>query len=536
MVQPGDNRDATLTDGSSFVRTPISRRAVIAGTAWAVPAIVLSQATPAAAVSLGCQVPGTLFDSQARGRLLSGTIGGADLDTLAAVEGAHALELAGGAPDVTVSSPLTVSALSAIQLNLLGAAVFLSDVLTSVAGVDTGVLNQFGYAHESGTVIGASGAVNDATGVVSLDESSTGVPQLANLDLYTILEQATGNAAIATLVTQLTDIQLQIGAVAGRAWMDSLCVPPNAGELTRDYLISYLRLVVASDVIGDLLTALTSTLGDLTISTDAVWDLLGTVPLLGPLLAALGEGALNVTATVDTTLLTAPPIPNDPNSALQIDLGAGSVTIDVAALLGGPYTGEVSPWLNGLAPNSRLFIDYALPGGAVTALLDAFVDDLIERLKDLVFVSVQAGSVTGILPTGLLIEGTLREFLDGEATATLRLVGATINLGALLGPLLAGIGDIVEGALDTLLRPDGALNVIFSALNGLLSALFTVLQGVLVFTVNAQNEATGVIPNDLAVLPVGRYDVAALHIGLLGFVNLLDLFLARGSVGENEPR
>ena len=81
--------------------------------------------------------------------------------------------------------------------------------------------------------------------------------------------------------------------------------------------------------------------------------------------------------------MTALPIPNTENAALQADLAAGTITIDVASLLGGAYTGAISPFLNELSPNTRLFVDAPLPTNAAASLVDTLVDDLIERLKDL---------------------------------------------------------------------------------------------------------------------------------------------------------
>ncbi len=464
---------------------------------------------------------------------MSGTLGGINLNSALQLASATALETAGGPTTTVVSNPLSVTALSAIQVNLGGVATALTDVLTGLAGVNSGVVAQYASASETGLSIGASGAVSN-TGAIALNTGSTGVPQLAQLDLHTILQNVTGSPAAAALVSQVTALNLSIGAAAGRNFADSTCTPPQ--QLTREYLLAYLRLALQSTVVDNLLSSLTTSLGTLTISTDDVWDTLGDVALLGPLLAALGRDALNVSVSVNTAALTATPIPNVANSALQLNLGTGSATVDLAALLGGAYTGEISPWLNNLAPNTRLFADAALPTGAVTALLDSFVDDLIARLGDLVTLNITAGSVTGLGATGLRISGTLTQFLSGTATTTLVLLGAPIPLGALLGPLLGSLGGLVTDALDTLLRPNGVLNAVFNPLNVLLDGLFTVLTNVLVLTINGQNQAPGTVPSDLAALPANRLDTAALHVGVVGALDLLDLFIARGSSGPNTQR
>ena len=529
-----------------------SRRAMMKGAAWATPVAAFSIGAPAMAFSPSC-TDDTLLDSQARARLLIGEIGGVDLDVLAAVNGVHAQALDPAAPGSsngsvsdTKTNPLTVEALSAINLNLGGLSGALTTILDFVAGQDAGVLNEYAYANENAQSavvpeapeVGGAGAVgNDGTIALSVDDPNP--PALGTINLYSILEQATG-AGVAQLVDLIAGLNLDIGAVAGLAELDYVC--DTARGLTeesvdRDYLLAYLRLVIESNLVGDLVSALNAVLPSLTISTDAVWDLLDDVPLLGTLLSTLGRNALEVTATVDVSQLTGQPIPNVDSSALQVDLAGGTVTIDVASLLGGAYTGAISPFLNELGPNTRLFVDAPLPTNAAASLVDTLVDDLLERLKDLVSVTVRAGRVTGLAPTGLLIEGSLRDFLEGNATAVFSLAGIPINLGALLNPLLGGIGDLVETTLNTLLNDSGVLQTALTGINGLLSVLFDVLSGVLALTVNAQNNAGGSMPSYYSnITPERRYDVAALHLEVLGMLNLLNLSVARGSVGQNEYR
>ena len=528
-----------------------TRRTLVKGAAWATPVAAFSLSAPAMALSFSCS-DATLLDSQARARMLSGQIGGANLDVLAEVDGVHAQAFdpptpgADGSQSDLKANPLTVEALSAIQLNLGGLSGALTTVLDFVAGQDAGVLNEYAYANEQAQSalypeapeVGGAGAVsNDGTIAISVDDPNP--PALGTINLYSILQQATG-PGVAELVDLIAGLDLQIGAAAGTAELDYVCSQTlGVAEETveREYLLAYLRLLVESNLVGDLLSALEQVLPTLTISTSAVWDLLEGVPLLGELLAALGESALEVTATVDLTQLTAQSIPQAENAALQVDLGDGTITIDVASLLGGAYTGAISPFLNELAPNTRLFVDAPLPTNAAATLVDQLVEDLLDRLKDLVSVTVRAGSVSGLLATGLLIQGSLRDFLEGSATATFSLLGVPIRLGSLLNPLLGGIGELVDSTLRTLLNDSGVLQAALTGVNGLLSALFDVLSGVLALTVNAQNNATGTMPSYYGTItPERRYDVSALHLEVLGMLNLLNLAVARGSVGQNEPR
>lgn len=522
-----------------------SRRAVVKGAAWATPVAAFSVGAPALAFSPSCETD-TVFNSQSRARMLSGALFGTDLDGLADVQGVHARAFLPAAPNSTggsisdvQASPLNVTALGAIELELGGVAKLVSQLLTNLTSQDVGAVAQVALAHEavgSSDVaeVGAAGTVNQATGAVTLDPDDPSAPELASLDLYTLLQQATGTG-VAELLTVIADLKLQIGAVAGRAFLDMECNTATnqlEEQVDRDYVLAYLRLLIKSDVAGTLLSALTSALPTLTVDTDAVWDALEAVPALGPLLAALGRNALQVTATVDTTTLANPPqIPADPNSAILLDLNEGTIVIDVANLLGGAYPGTPTEWLNSLSPNTRLFVDTPLPTDPAVVLIDILLNDLIERLKDMVYVRVQAGRVSGLLPTGLLIEGSLRDFLEGDAAATLVLAGVPVNLGTLLNPLLASIGNVVQNDLTALLRST------LSGVNGLLASLFDVLAGVLSLTINAQNKAGGTMPGYYAAItPERRYDVAALHLELLGMGNLLNLSIARGSVGQNEYR
>ncbi|UEJ81111.1 choice-of-anchor G family protein [Brachybacterium halotolerans subsp. kimchii] len=509
------------------------------GAAWATPTALLAVGAPAMAVSNGgCQDPGTVFDAQSRGRLLSGAIGGVNLDAVAAIEGAHAQAVA-GTPTDTESAALTVSALQAIQLNLGSLTGALSSILDLVAGQNAGVVNQFAYANEAaegvGTgEIGASGAVNQSTGAITLHAGDASAPTLGTVDLRSLLQQATGLPGVADLVASVSQLQLQIGAVAGIAEFDSLCTQVDEDEVDRDYLVAYLRLLVASDVVGAITSAVPATLN---VSTDAIWSVLQGVPLLGSLLSALGKNALTVTATVDTNALKSTPIPQSGNPALQLDLSKGTVLIDVASLLGGAYQGGISGWLNQQNPNTRLFVDAPLPADAVATIVNTLANDLKTRLTQVINVTIKAGNTTGTLPTGLLVQATLASLLNGTATATFVLAGIPINLGAALSPLLKSLGSVVETALNTLFAPNGAITTALSGLSGLLTTLFGVLQGVLAITVNAQNVALGSMPSYYrAISPSGRYDVGALHLQILGIANLLDLSLGRGSVGENTPR
>ena len=530
--------------GDSFASPRPNRRTLVKGVAWSAPVLAVATTAPALAASSPtgqCYPAGTLFDAQARGRLLSGAIGGINLDAVAEAAGVHA-EAFEGTPNAashTVMNPLNVTALSALELQLTGLGDTLSDLLSGLTDVNVGAVNQYATAHaaaevESDAEVGGAGTVSD-NGVLDLANADGGsAPALGTLSLYNILNQLTGTG-VADVVNNITQLDLEIGALGGLATMNSLCVDPHISDtdsetaLSRSYVLASLGLDVASPLVGGVLTAIPQSLA---VDTDDLWALINSIPGLGPLLSGIGRNLLTATVTIDRAQLT-DPIPNTENPALQIALEDGQITIDVASLLGGAYTGNVSPWLNELGSNTRLFVDAGVPGDALTSFINDLSTTLLDRIKNLLHIEVRGG--TPVTNTRILhISGSLADFLNGDADVDL--IG--INLGSLLlNPLLEGIGDLVDNLVAGLFAEGGAVATALQAVNALLSSLFDVLEGVLAITVNAQNTASGSMPSYYqSVTTEGRYDVAALHVEALGVVNLLNLSLGRGSVGENTAR
>lgn len=537
-----------------------TRRTLVKGAAWATPVAAFSLSAPAMAASspLNCEPAGTLFDAQSRARILSGMIGGANLDALAEVGGAHAVASdppveGGSATQTTDAGQLDVGLLSAIQLNLGGLTGVVSDLLDLTTGQNAGVLNEYSYAHAAfggdGTAeIGGAGAVDRASGMVTFDEQAASPPSLGSINLKSLLLELTESPGVTDFVSTLAGLDLDVGAVAGRASMDSACEDPGEEDVTREYNLAYLKLLVDSTATNGLLGFVTDSLGTITLSTDQIYEGLEAIPALGPLLSLLGRNTLSLTASLNVEEVTGTPLPEgwseeNPqalNPAVQLNLSGdpaqGSpVVVDLGALLGEPYGGGVSPWLNDLAPNSRLLIEGRAPAEAAVQLVDDIRVALLERVKDVLQVSVRGGvrgPLSGRYP--LEIDASLRSILEG--TANVRLVG--LPLGPILNPLLGGIGSLVEGVLDGLLGPEGTVQSVLTPVSDLLASLLDLLSGVLAITVNAQNSAGGNAPSAYSStnFEPGRYDVAALHLEVLGLAGLLNLSLGRGSVGENRAR
>ncbi|MGO1198343.1 MAG: choice-of-anchor G family protein [Dermabacteraceae bacterium] len=450
-----------------------------------------------------CDPAGTLYDSTGTGRLLSGSILSADLDAVASVNGATAEVDATTPPSDEETNPLSAGVLNAVQLNLTGLADTLSDLLNF--NTDTGVLNQYGYANQDGTVRGASGAVAD-DGSIRL-EPSDGWPELASLDLHTVVSQI-GGSGTADLLSAVTDAELSIGAVAGRTQFSSLCNPP--ADLERDYLVSYLKAELTSPTVGATVGTINGTLSGLTSG------LVNTLNSLTVVNALLRVDSLSL--SLDTAEL-----PAGAGRPVKLALSNPAVvTVDLGALLGGAYEGTTaSPWLNSLAPNTRLFTDAPLPTDALAREVGTLVDAVLGAIR----VDIRVRGLLGLIP--VTITGSLADLVSGNATVQPSLLGLT-------SAILSVIGTTIRDAI----LAAGALTPLTGALNLLLQGLFTVLTEVVVLTINAQNGEPGAVPDDLAALLDGQFDVAALHIGAVdaGGIDLLDVYLGRGSGGENLVR
>lgn len=451
-----------------------ARRTVVAGAVWSVPAVMLAQS--ASAVSISCFPVGTVFQAVARGRLLSGFLGGVNLDNVAGVSGVTATAPASGPnpPDpVVVTGGVNATVLNGIAVNATGLTGTLSSLLTLAAPAGVGTLNQYAEASTTGTVRGASGAITNA-GQLALTPTSGSYPDFGTVNLQAILA-AVGGPGLSDLLTNVAGLTLQIGAVTGRAALQSACVP-GSDNLQRDYQITRLNLVLTSTALTALVTQVTTAL-----------TTIGNIGLV----------------TVDTAAILAGNLPGG-GQPIQASLGTtpATLTIDLASLLGpapgqpgNTQFGSYSAFLNNLPPNSTLLVDSGLgvPAAALTAFTTSLVTVLTQRLRE------------NIRILGIPLNGA------GVLASVLTLVLNVLN------PLLAALPALVGAVVTTAITP-----------------VFAALRDVIQIDVNAQNRSTNPTgPAALEALPVGRYDGAALYIRAVGLVNLLDLFIARGSVGPN---
>ncbi|WP_434176412.1 choice-of-anchor G family protein [Brachybacterium conglomeratum] len=543
-----------------------TRRTLVKGAAWATPVAAFTLSAPAMALSqANCLPVGTAFDAQARGQLVSGSLLGQDLAALVEVVGVHAEAFAPTEQDQE-ANPLTADLLSSVSADLGLPAAVVSALLALLANQDLGVVNQYAFAHAQAdnpdqAEVGASGAVSDG-GVIDFDMGEDAPPALGTLNLHDVLTQATGLPGVTELLAQVADLELEVGAVGGSAVLDSLCEMPGdegvtAGDVERQHLVSSLDLVASSPAVSTLFTDLGSVEINVSSIEQPILDLLrnalGTVggvlgDVLGGLLGGLGLSDLEVAVNLHLNQLTSGPIPESEGSpiTLQLDGGDGVARVDLAALLGGVGSGQSGEWLNGLFPNTRLFADVDLPTGAVVGFVDDLLADVIRRVKALLEVNITI-RLTALRVT---IQGTLAQVLDGSAVRieVYRLLSGgwvPVTLANdVLSTLVGGVVGVVEGAVDLAFSRDGVLDTALDGVNQLLDVLFSAFgdNGVLALTVNAQNEAAEpsfAPPAEYTAIERGRFDVAALHVALLDGGSpsgLLNLSVARGSVGKNTPR
>lgn len=487
-----DNDDLAASSTNAFgvsEQKGLSRRTLMKGAAWAVPAIALVSSAPAYAVSCGTMT------ATATGKFLSGYLLGTNLDNVVDLAGVSASEPGGTTDPETKWQQLKVTVLDGLTVNLTGFTGSLSQIL-SFATNNTGVgtLAQYAYANSNGDSKGASGAVDDS-GNLALNTNGS-YPTLGTLDLGTILKVLTGNS-----LSNVTSLMLNIGGLLGRSSIGSPC----ATEQTRNYLIAYLRLTLGVPLVANIVNDVI----DATKLPLATLYTLDGLQINGDILTHGVSGPAPTTG-LPTPANPALPLPNKSTDPIQADLSNGTVVVDLGTLLGGgassPFGQVPAGFLNGKPANTMLFGPATpLPNSAVTT----FVTDLIAGLEDRLLdaASLNSGGT----------QYTLRQ-LEGKG---------------LLGSLVKLVIDTVNTILTvTLTAAGGVLTLISSAL----TAVFTALSGAIEVTLNVQNTtSTGTTPSGWPTTQGGNYQVAALGVQAAKAVSaqLLSLYLARGEAGPN---
>lgn len=504
----------------------------------------------------------TPYETRAEGALLSGGLLGIDLDDVADVhgmvvtsDGQQAIPQPTSAQpsgEYAWRNPLKVEALfDAISLELPT----VRDLLQLPLDTDTGVLTQYGQAEPHGRSVGASGLVTNG-GIIDLDPDHPPEPPA---DLATVnLMGLTSALGLGSLLEDVADLRLETGAVAARASLDACADDFGATTLSREYAVNDLDLVVESDVLASLVTAIEGVISDLETSINGllndegvisglisgVGGLLGGIPLINP------SATLGINLDLPDDLLTASF--SDPAGILHINPERSEIAVDIESLLAEAFS-ENDPTfqLNALTPNTSLLSEPAILEtltSALTSALNDWVSGIREILYDAVTIQLTLGIqvILLVLPIGVdaSIDASLRSILEDTATvsvsASVPIVGDLLNLivtplvNGLTGVVASVVGEPLNAIISDLVSSVGSLvGAIIATVSTLYTNLF--LDGIVDITLNAQNAPTSGNPGPTSwdSLPPGQFDVAAIRIGILDALGELgvELFLGRASVG-----
>lgn len=529
--------------------------------------------------AVGVSSPGdcstnSMFTNQAWARELHGTVLNTNLDTVAGVQGLTVLNNGTTASPTPVSAVLvpgtTDAYVTKIPVTALGSSPVSVGLGLGVPVGGLGTYTQWARSQKSGQAQGASGLVSDQTGAVDVAGTAQGAgsaPKAASISL--------GNIVPASL----SGVTLDVGAIASSSKVDS-CVMTNGWPMLdttptvqRQYGIAGLDLTAAIPAVGTLSSSGASLVGTVPAQLNA---LLGTgglttgisdgvSALINPLLGTLSLGSISTTATLsapDLTGVTAMMTESMTDGIVTVNLGTGTVKVNIAALTGSSVTG-----LNGMEPNHAVVLDAATTTAVtsrVTALLDSWKNRVLAALTtalraitlnattnitlklaglNAATIGVKIGAATGA-STGI----SLGDFLDGTATApqvTANVIGLDLGgvVAALLGPitsaLLTGTNNVVKTVLNATIFNTGLVANLGTSLQALITPVInavgpvlTAVRTLVAINVNVQPDQSwpGTKPADVTAA-AGEYKVSAIRVGLVDSAGLLSLSLGSSSAG-----
>ncbi len=511
--------------------------------------------------TLSCTEEG-IFKTRGAGGMLSGGLLPSDLDTVATAggvavtnDGTRELPNPGTATPVgdAFVNALDVGVLGLIDLPLTGGA--LDDLLALPLESEVGAVNQYALADDTGVSQGAGGVVNDS-GFIQTDNDDNGeLPALGTLRLSTLVEELTGEA-VSDVVEGITDLQLEIGAVASRATLDACetaWTDDIDANLDRTYAVAGLDAEIDAPVVSGLSGTGSGLVNGLQVSlnglagdsgvTSAITS--GVGGLLDGVLGGLSLGSTTLTGpaiTIDLAavrnLLTA--TVGDDAGTVLLDVATGQVQVDLASLIGQAYGGQgfngtQEYGLNGLPPNTELVLNGAVTNALVAALteaLDQWVADIIGALRTAVYaagvkvglVIVLGGNVLGapldVASVNVTVDGSLSSLLDNTATVNARL---SLLGGECRNPLI----DLIPCAIEALVNP-----LVGGILSALTSGVAPLIGGILETTILGEG---GLVPNLGATLAAATAPVITTLSSLLtGFLGVNGLVSLRANV-QNDP-
>lgn len=556
------------------------------------------------ASTLNCASSG-IINTQASGALLSGKVAGVPLaGNIAAVtplsvgniSPATASSPSGATPATSTTNDAWTSALSVQALS----SIHLSPSVVLPLSSSLAVATQYGRATSGGIATGASGAVNGlGDGTVAFQTATPTLPTLpatGTLDLGTALSSVVGTQ-LSSDITQLADASVSVGALGSITDQENGCqniwqgIQNSAAGVARSYLLAALQLNLTSSVVGRTTTAFGTTVTELgttlnqlepsgspidttavdpvthTSLTGALTSLLNVTPLPGVSVGVTGAPAVTAGVTFDLSSIASLLTGTIGSNGVTINLGAGTVSIDLAQLLGRTD-------LNGLPANSALLTPAHVAtiaadiDGTVNTLINTTVRSAIAALLTSATVHVSINTDIGVhvaalnvdaLHADIELSGSLGDFVD-EAHNSAPTIGVTLTVLPAATPIL-GLLDItallsaVTSTLTTGILPavlqvvdDLALTAVStSATADLTSALATldgaplaaietafgtvlgVLQTAVTLTVNAQPDQAGGVGTPDGSSTTGQYFDSALFVGVLGSSSTSELGLYFGS-------
>lgn len=354
--------------------------------------------------------------SQATGRFLSGQIGPANLDSIAAIEGESAVDT--GGPAVIKQHSLSAGLLGRQLLNLPGG------VQLPGGGVLTlGAVNQYAQADPDGSAHGASGAVTNS-GAVGFGNG--GAPQSnATLVLGDVPAIPGINTGGVPSIGKLTATIGTLAATADQA-------KGSTGAQVGHYELAGLTLTVGSPLLANVIKQLTDQLGGLLGQLSGS----GGLPVSGTTLFGCNAASMSKALASFGTFTFG-------GGAITGSLTSGTLTIDVGALI----KSVLGVGLNDLPPDTHLFsylartLPQALAGG-----LTRLQDTLSTQFDQLTGLATSAcPSAPDVTPVSKLGQQALGMLLQPLHTS--------LSTGAnSLSPLFTGLAKQLEQLLDPIVN------------------------------------------------------------------------------------
>jgi hypothetical protein len=556
------------------------------------------------ASTLNCSA-GATVNTESSGQLISGEVAGnvltSDLAAVAPlgvsnVAPATTSSTTGATSATAIGGDAWTSALNVQALSSINVTPTVRLPLNSSLTVGT----QYGRATAGGIATGASGAVSGAgNGTVSFQPTGSATA-FGTLDLDTALSSAIGSQ-LASDVSQLSNASLTVGALGSITDEGNGCqnlwqgIQDTAASVARSYVLADLDLNLTSSLVGKTTTAISTAVTGLgttlnalersgTLLNTATVDPVTHTSLTGALTSLLNVGTIlpgvnigvtgapTVSVGVVFNLASIASLLTGPISAngVTINLGAGTITVDLAQLLGKSN-------LNGFGPNTSLLspatVSSIVSGvtGDISTLINTTINNTIKQLVTSAAVTVSISTDIGVNALGLNLDalgatvnisGTLGDFVDEAhnapptVSASVAVLGSAGLLTTIANNLVTPVTNLLDsGVLPAVLQlvDDLALTAVntnaladlattlttldsgaISTLDTAFGTVLGVVQSAVTVTVNAQPDQTGGVGiPDGSVATLGRFFDSALAVGVLGNggTPVLGLYLGSSSAG-----